>query len=82
MDPADIKERAPRAEARITGHLRRANGRIQSALIENLSEQGCAVSGCFPIGEFVTLSLPKLGNLRAQVRWSFQARAGLRFLKE
>lgn len=61
------------------GFARRSEAGLIPALFENVSEQGCCIIGDFKIGECFVITLPKIGTVGAQVRWSIGGRAGLRF---
>jgi hypothetical protein len=60
------------------------DGREVSALVTNVSSEGCQLLADvqFSVGETVTLNLPGRGSVRAQVRWTAGERAGVRFLTE
>lgn len=57
-------------------------GEPRLAEVANLSLEGCCVSGFYAIGSLVDLKIKPLGMFRAQVRWAFAGKAGLRFLKQ
>jgi hypothetical protein len=78
----DWKKRAVRKRANATGHAIRLDGSEVRVLVSNLNYDGCQVLSDtdLEIGETLTLRLPGLGQLRAQVRWADRERAGLRFL--
>ena len=52
--------------------------------LTDISYQGCQVETdrVLPIGSRITLTIPRLGEIAAQVRWSLQGRAGVRFILE
>ena len=62
----------------------RTNGRKVTVRLSNFSDQGCRVETGedFQIGERLQIAVPRMGNLKAQVRWSLPGAAGTRFLTE
>jgi hypothetical protein len=58
--------------------LRDGGGRA-AVKVTNLSLEGCCLLGGFFIGERLTVELPRIGPLAAEIRWSFMGRAGARF---
>lgn len=81
MDTLHYKARPNRNAVDIDAVLTRANGGTQGVSVDDLSLDGCRVSGNYRIGDEVKLKLPRIGELRAQVRWSLLGRAGLRFIR-
>lgn len=58
----------------------RASGSRAAVKVTNLSLEGCCLIGGFGIGERLTVELPRIGPLRAEIRWAFMGRAGARFV--
>jgi hypothetical protein len=58
----------------------RAGGGRAAAKVTNLSLEGCCLVGGFSIGERLTVDLPRIGPLAAEIRWAFMGRAGARFV--
>lgn len=74
-----IRLRSERREKRLMGFARRGESGVEPAIFENVSDEGCCIRGEFRIGECLVITLPKVGTVGAQVRWSLGGRAGLRF---
>lgn len=79
MGAEGIHVRSDRSGKRLSGFARRSGFGVEPALFDNVSEQGCCIVGEFKIGECLVVTLPKVGTVGAQVRWSIGGRAGLRF---
>lgn len=79
MGADGIHFRPDRVEKHLMGFARRSGSEIEPAVFENVSRQGCCILGDFEIGECLVVTLPKIGTVGAQVRWSIGGRAGLRF---
>ena len=79
MDPSHILAREPRHRVALMGYVRHSDGRGEEVRFKDISFGGCSVDGAFNIGELVTLSLPKLGDHEAKVRWAVFDGAGFRF---
>lgn len=60
------------------------DGRKLAARVSNLSDHGCRIESDhdFHIGERLQIAVPRMGNVRAQVRWALPGVAGTRFLTE
>ncbi|HVM37557.1 MAG TPA: PilZ domain-containing protein [Sphingomicrobium sp.] len=58
----------------------RPGGSRAAAKVTNLSLEGCCLIGGFTIGERLTVELPRIGPLAAEIRWAFMGRAGARFV--
>lgn len=65
-------------DARIT----RSDGSITHSVLCDLSLEGCCVTGRFPIGETLTVVMPRIGSLTGQVRWCLSNRTGIRFARQ
>ena len=77
----DRNERRP-VQAAAVAYL--PDGGAVSVRLTDISYEGCQVESdeILPIGCRITLALPRLGDIAAQVRWSLHGRAGIRFLLE
>jgi hypothetical protein len=74
------KDRFPVA---IEAVVHRADGATVSVRLTDFSEEGCRMEGDdFHIGEHVRIDVPKLGLVKAQVRWALAGSAGTRFFNE
>ena len=76
------RERGLRHSVRLDTSVTRGNGAEVTAVVTDLSLDGCCLVGQFQIGERLTVKIPKVGSLAAEVRWAFMGRAGARFLTE
>jgi hypothetical protein len=63
--------------------LRDDGGRV-TVKLTNVSDEGCRLESdeTFRIGEHVSIGLPRMGNVRAQVRWALPGSAGTQFLDD
>lgn len=75
------KERFP---VEIDGVVHRTDGSKVSVRVSNFSDQGCRIDTDrdFHIGERLQIAIPRMGQVKAQVRWSLPGAAGTRFLTE
>lgn len=71
--------RVTRHPVTLTGELLASDGQPRSVKVENFSLQGCCVRSTLPVGEWVSISLPRMGCFEAEVRWGRSGRTGLRF---
>lgn len=62
----------------------RVDGTKISVRLTNLSEQGCRLDANddFKIGERLSIAVPRMGQLKARVRWALAGSAGAQFLTE
>jgi hypothetical protein len=61
--------------------LIQTDGSITRTIVSDLSLDGCRIAGWFRIGDTVHLKIPRIGEVRGQVRWAMNGRAGLRFIQ-
>ncbi len=61
--------------------VRCGDGSEARVKLSNLTEEGCRIEAehDFRIGECLEVTVPRLGQLRAQVRWALPGSAGARF---
>ena len=80
--PSEWVRRANRNPMSITGVAYRSDDSWVRVHITNLSYDGCKLLTEEPldVGEQVTLVMPKMQHMPAQVRWACDEIAGLRFL--
>ena len=73
------KDREPVA---IDAVVRRSDGSSSAVQISNLSDQGCRIDGDYGlrIGERLSITIPSMGDVKAQVRWALPQGAGAQFL--
>jgi hypothetical protein len=64
--------------------VHRMDGRKVPAKLSNLSDEGCRIDAPndFRIGERLHIAIPRMGHVRAQVRWILPDSAGAKFLVE
>ena len=64
--------------------VHRADGRQSVALVSNISNEGCRLdaSDAFRIGERLTIAIPRIGRVKAQVRWALLGSAGPKFIDD
>jgi hypothetical protein len=60
----------------------RQDGAQVTVKVTNVSSEGCCLQSDedFRIGEHVSIALPKVGDVRARVRWALPGTAGTQFL--
>lgn len=75
------KDRFPVA---IDAVVQRTDGGKVQVRLSNFSDQGCRIEtqAEFHIGERLQIAVPRMGNVKAQVRWALPGAAGTRFLTE
>ena len=78
----NFRERGLRHSVRLDASVMRGNGTEVGTIVTDLSLDGCCLIGTFGIGERVTVKIPKVGNLAAEIRWAFMGRAGARFVSQ
>ena len=76
--------RRDRLPVDIDGVAHRNDGSKVPVRLSNFSDQDCRIDtdGSFHIGERLQIAIPRMGNVRAQVRWALPGSAGTRFLTE
>jgi hypothetical protein len=77
-------DRRARFPVEIDAIVHRADGSKFSARVSNFSDQGCRIeTDCrIHIGERLHVAVPRMGAVKAQVRWTLPGAAGTRFLTE
>ena len=76
------KERHP---VEIDAVLHRTDGSKTSAKLTNFSDQGCRIELAgeeLRVGERLAIAIPRMGQVKAQVRWILGETAGARFVAE
>jgi hypothetical protein len=78
---AGRKERHP---VKIDAVAYRIDGTKISVRLINFSEQGCGIEAIedFKIGERLSIAVPRMGQLKARVRWALPGSAGAQFVTE
>ena len=78
-------KRADRHEVNVAALAFRIDGTSLGVTIRNISYNGCLIlaDAAFAIGEKLRLAIPRMGEIRAQVRWSSnEGKAGACFILE
>lgn len=78
----DWVRRATRNRTSVTGVAYRSDGSWVRVHMNDLSYDGCHLltDQDFDIGETLTLVMPRMKHMNAQVRWTKDGQAGIRFL--
>ena len=74
-------DRRQRHRVQLEVELIQIDGSITRTIVSDLSLDGCRIAGWFRIGDTVHLKIPRIGEVRGQVRWAMNGRAGLRFIQ-
>jgi hypothetical protein len=75
------KDRHPVA---VDAVVHRTDGSKLPVRLSNFSDNGCRIDGeaDFRIGERLQIAIPRMGHVKAQVRWALTGSAGAKFLAE
>ena len=85
MQPAQTwARRKDRHPVEIDAVVQRTDGRKEPVKLSNFSDEGCRIEGDsdFHIGERLQIAIPRMGHIKAQVRWAMPGSAGARFVAE
>ncbi|HET7281142.1 MAG TPA: PilZ domain-containing protein [Sphingomicrobium sp.] len=76
--------RKDRHAVTIDAVLHRGDGSHSPVTLSNLSDQGCRIEGHndLRIGERLSIAIPRMGQMKAQVRWALSDSAGAKFIAE
>lgn len=76
--------RKDRHQVEIDAVIHRDDGTNAQVKLTNLSDEGCRIDSerDFLIGERLRIAIPRMGQIKAQVRWALPGAAGARFLAE
>jgi hypothetical protein len=76
--------RKDRHPVEIDAVVHRTDGSKSPVKLSNFSDEGCRIEaeGEFRIGERLQIAIPRMGHVKAQVRWALPGSAGARFLAE
>lgn len=76
--------RKDRHEVAIDAVVHRTDGSKAPVKLSNFSDEGCRIDSGrdFRIGERVEIAVPRMGQIKAQVRWALPGSAGAKFLAE
>lgn len=64
--------------------VHRDDGSKSPARLSNFSDNGCRIEAEteFRIGEKLQIAIPRMGQVKAQIRWAMEGSAGAKFLAE
>ena len=82
---SNLVKRAERRDVNVVAVAVRADGSSETVRIRNMSYEGCLLEAdtVYAVGEKLTLALPRMGEIRTQVRWTAAGgRTGVHFLAE
>ena len=76
--------RKDRPTVEIDAVVHRADGSKSPVKLTNFSDEGCRIEADKPfgIGERLEIAIPRMGQLKVQIRWALADSAGARFLTE
>jgi hypothetical protein len=77
-------DRKARYPVEIDATVFRPDGRRDSVRLSNFSDEGCRIEGNrdFHVGERLQIAMPRMGYVKAQIRWVLPGSAGARFVVE
>ena len=80
-DWTDRKDRHP---VTVDAVVLRADGSKIPATLTDFSDEGCCIpaENDFHVGEKLRIAIPRMGHVRAQVRWAEPDSAGAKFVVE
>jgi hypothetical protein len=64
--------------------IHRADGTKVPARLTNFSDEGCRIEADmeFRVGERMAIAIPRMGQVKVQIRWSVVGSAGAKFVIE
>ena len=76
--------RKDRNHVNVEALVLRDDGAQLKVKLTNVSDEGCRIESdeMFRIGERISIGLPRMGNVRAQIRWALPGSAGTQFLDD
>jgi len=76
--------RKDRHTAVVDAVVHRSDGTKSPARLTNFSDDGCRIEADtqFRIGERLAIAIPRMGQVKAQIRWALADSAGAKFLAE
>ena len=74
--------RKDRHTVKVDAVVHRPDGNTVPVKVANISDEGCRIESTehFGIGERITIAIPRMGSVKAQIRWSLPDSAGAKFL--
>ena len=85
MQRNEAVARRERHPVEIDAVLHRTDGSKTPAKLTNFSDQGCRIESAgeeLRVGERLAIAIPRMGQVKAQVRWILGETAGARFVAE
>ena len=76
--------RKDRHPVEIDAIVHRTDGSQAPVKLSNFSDEGCRIEtdNDFRIGERLSIAIPRMGQVKVQVRWALPGSAGAKFLAE
>jgi len=76
--------RKDRQQVEIDAVVHRTDGSKSPVKLSDFSNEGCRIASerDFRIGEQVEIAIPRMGQVKSQVRWALHGSAGVKFLAE
>ena len=76
--------RKDRHPVTIDAIVQRVDGSTSAVKVTNCSDEGCCLESDedFTIGERLQIAIPRMGHMKAQVRWTVPGGAGAKFVVE
>ena len=76
--------RKDRDAVEIDAMVYRSDGSKQPVVLTDFSDEGCRIQAEdeFLIGERLQIAIPRMGQVKAQIRWALPGSAGARFVVE
>ena len=76
--------RQDRLPVEVDAVVHRDDGTKLPALVSNISNEGCRLNAhdIFRIGESLIIAIPRIGRVKAQVRWALPGSAGTKFIDD
>ena len=85
MQRSESVKRRERHPVEIDAVMHRGDGSKASVKLTNFSDQGCRIESAddeLRVGERLAIAIPRMGQVKAQVRWTEGKSAGARFVAE
>ena len=84
VETMDWAERKDRHEVAVDAVVYRTDGSKSSVKLTNFCDDGCRIEAetDFRVGERLQIAIPRMGQMKAQVRWAQPGIAGAKFVVE
>lgn len=81
--PKEVRRR-DRHSTVVDAVIHRADGTRSPARLTNFSDEGCRIETAleFRVGERLAIAIPRMGQVKVQIRWTAPGSAGARFVIE